>query len=188
MNYKIIILFLFVFIFGLSTGFIIDKFLIKEQVNRRDSQNTFESGWNAAREALKERGYLQENYENIEIKMVSGKVSEISDNKIYLNIKPLEALSDPDLDSRILVIDQSTEFLRVVRKSEAEYQKEIDMLKSSGEFKVVPDSPDGQVGRHYLEKTFFGDIKIGDQVVVESYNDLKYEKEFLVKKITVTNI
>ena len=82
-------------------------------------ENTFEAGWQAAQERLSESGFMPPMIEGAEITSVNGEVKEVKDNRISLKISPLEPLADPDLDNRIVEVDEKTKIYRLIEKDPA---------------------------------------------------------------------
>ena len=150
--------------------------------------NTFEAGWEAAKQRLSETGFMS-LIEGMEIKSVDGEVKQIQDNKISLKIRPLEPLADPDLDNRIVEVDQNTKIYKLVEKDQAQYQKEMEEFNRRMEEQmknpeavtelVVPPEP------YNKEEISLADIKVGQRIAVSAQENIKDKKQFKAVEITV---
>ena len=155
---------------------------------KADNQNTFQAGWEAAKQRLKETGMIT-TIEGMGITTVSGEIKQFQDNKINLKINPLEPLADPELDNRIVLVDDSTKIYQLVGKNQEQYQKEVEefgkkMAKQTEnpEEIIEPiESPEP-----FTKKVLsLDDIKIGQRITVIAQEDIKEVKQFKAIEIIV---
>jgi len=152
-------------------------------------KNTFQAGWNAAKQRLIESGFMPMVDENMGIKQISGEVKGISKNKINLKIHPLEPLSDPSLDVRIIEINNNTKIYQLEEKDIDEYQKEMEEFNKTMEEQMEnPESVQEQIippEPFDRKQASLADIKIGMQISVEAEEDIKNIKEFKAAVIII---
>lgn len=185
MKYKIIFLISVVFFFvaGYFTCYILNKnknAQVKEQVYNDCMQTT--------KERLSDSGVLNITELNPAVnRSIVGTIKSISNNVITVSIKPLKILADVELDERIIKINEQTSLIKITEKNEADYQKELDSFhKNHPEFLNIGETVEGAPARIAESQIEFSDLKIGGQVVVETENDITNVKEFLAKKLIVS--
>ena len=83
-----------IFAIGLFTGIKIPRKIVTSTGNQN---NSFQSGWDAAKERLSQSHMGMVIPAGTEIKNISGTIQKIDGNKLTLKINPLEPLSDPNL-------------------------------------------------------------------------------------------
>ena len=88
--------------------------------------DTFQAGWQAAKQRLAESGFAPPMLEGMEITSVSGEFKQIKNKQISLNIHPLEPLADPELDNRVIEVDTNTKIYQPIEKDREQYQKEME--------------------------------------------------------------
>lgn len=163
---------------------------------KSDSNNgTFQDGWNAAKQRLIDSGLAPMMEEDIEITLVDGKVKQINGDKIILSIHPLGPLTDPELDERIVQIDNNTKFYQLKEKDEAQYQEEMEEFDNrieeqeeqidNLEIDIKPIFPPEMFIR---EEVSFSNIKIDQELAVIAQEDIKDTKEFKAVEIVVQSI
>ena len=156
-------------------------------------QNTFQAGWEAAKKRLAETetGFTP-TAANTEIKTISGEIKEIKGNKISLKIRPLEPLADPELDNRVVIVDDNTKIYQLEPKDPKVYQKELeDFNKKMQEQIVQPGvAPQPVTPPEYFTKKQIklADLKIGQQVTVAADKDIKNSKEFKAIEISLQSM
>ncbi len=169
-------------------GYIISLPTNKTSLNNTVGQNTYQAGWEAAKQRLAETGFAP-IMEGMEISAVSGEVKQIQENKISLKIQPLLPLADPDLDNRIIEIDSNIKIYQLEEKDNNEYQEELNgfnltmqrQMENSelNQEMIMPPEP-------FTKKAAsLSDIKVGAQINVEAGEDIKNLKEFDVITITI---
>lgn len=147
------------------------------------SENTFQAGWQAAKQRLAESELVPTLNDNIEIKNISGKVQAINGNDITLTIRPLEPLADPALDERIITVDGNTKIYIMEQKDQETFQKEMEDFQKNiitlAETPIVPPAP-------YNKKTgSLADIKVGATLNITAQDkDIKNVKKFTAAEIS----
>ena len=186
------------FIFG-SLGFYLNqptekyKFsasnkLKNNQEINNNQKDTFQAGWDAAKKRLVETGFAPEINNEIEVKMVTGEIMGIKDNKINLKINPLTPLADADLDDRIVLINKNSLIYKLVEKNQ---QKQEEEMKEFEE-KIMKNKNLNQEFESPMPPEFFNkekikisDIEIGQRVSVMAQKDIKEVKEFTAEEIII---
>jgi hypothetical protein len=181
MNKKIIILISLFFLgIGMGGGIVLQKIFFSQ---KKDANDTYASGWAAAKQRLIDTSVFQEISKNVEIKSISGIVKKIDNNIITIVAQPLEPLSDPNMDERFVVVDSNTKITAFIKKSDQQYQKELDEAIKRGNFKQSPDSPDGGITEYSSESVSISQIATGSQITINSNEDLRNKKQFTAKEI-----
>jgi len=154
--------------------------------------DTFQSGWEAAKQRLEETGFMPAMMEGMEITSVSGTVEEIQDNKISLKIHPLEPLADPDLDNRIIETDENTKIYQLVQRDMAEYQKEMEEFDKRMQEQMANPETMAEIGAYpepYTKQEIsLADIQTGQQITVRTEEDIKNVRQFRAIEITVQSV
>ena len=155
------------------------------------TDDTFQSGWEAAKQRLEEIGYFP-MMEGMEITSVNGRVEEVKDNKISLKISPLEPLADSDLDNRIVEVDENTKIYQLVGRDMAEYQKETEEFNQRMQEQMANPETMADLGEYpepyTKEEISLADIEIGQQITVRTEEDIKDTKQFKAIEITVQSV
>lgn len=152
-----------------------------------NQEDTFEAGWQAAEERLRETGYFPSLPEE-EINFVNGEIKEINGNKISLNINPLEPLADPELDIRIIEVGENTKIYQTEKKDHEEYQSEMEEFNEAMQAEI--DNPEIMAGltppEPFTEKEInLSLLQAGHQILVQAEEDIRNIKQFKVIKIVV---
>lgn len=152
------------------------------------TDDTFQAGWDAAKQRLEESGFYP-MMERIEVKIATGEVKQIQDNKISLKIYPLEPLADPDLDDRIIEVDENTKIYQLVERDQVEYQKELEEFNRRMEEQMANPETMAELGEYpepYTKQEInLTDIEIGQQITVLAQKDIKDTKQFKAIEITI---
>lgn len=193
------------FIFG-SLGFYLNqpaekyKFSVSNklknnQETNNNQKNTFQAGWDAAKKRLVETGFVPEINNEIEMKMVTGEIMGIKNNKINLKINPLTPLADADLDDRIVLINKNSLIYKLVEKNQQkqeEEMKEFEEKMREFEEKIMKNKNLNQEFESPMPPEFFNkekikisDIEIGQRVSVMAQKDIKEVKEFTAEEIVI---
>ena len=190
--------------FGLGYVISPSKITTEETNNINKKENTFQAGWNAAKERLVETNFMpMVGMEEMEIKSVSGNVQKIEGNKIALKIQPLEPLADPELDIRIIDVSNA-KFYQSVQKDEEQYQKEMeefdrktqaqmnDMEMNAGtssESIISPEMNDSEPimfpDMFVKQEVSLNNIQVDQQISVMVNEDIKDKKEFKAIEINI---
>ena len=155
-------------------------------------ENTFEAGWQAAQERLSETGFMPMFGEDMAITSLSGEVKEVKGNKISLKISPLEPLADPNLDNRIVEVDEKTKIYRLIEKDPAQYQAEMEEFerKMGEEMENPEEIPEPVVFPEMYNKEEAGlaDIEVDQRISVKTEEDIKEVKQFKAVEITIQSV
>jgi len=193
---KTIIISLVVALVFFTLGYLIGGINITPTGQLVKGANTFQAGWDAAKQRLADSGFFAP-MGNFEINNVSGEVIAVKDNAITLKIRPLEPLADPSLDERIVKVDANTKIYTLEQKDQAEYQKEMadfdkkmqEQLKNPLEPGQAPIPPVGDVGppEFFVKKeASISDIKVGMNInVIAADKDIKNAKQFSAAEINL---
>ena len=152
-------------------------------------ENTFEAGWQAAKQRLSETGFMPMFGEDMAITSLSGEVKEVKGNKISLKISPLEPLADPDLDNRIVEVDEKTKIYRLIEKDPAQYQAEMEEFerKMGEEMENPEEIPEPVVfpEMYQQEEAVLTDIEAGQRISIRTEGDVKEVKQFRAIEIII---
>jgi len=150
--------------------------------------NTFEDGWDAAKQRLEETGFAPMMIDT-EITSINGEVQEIKNNKIYIKTYSLEPLADIELDNRIIEIDDNTKIYQLVEKDQKQLQREISEFEQKMQEQM--NNPENMMEPvmppelYIKQEISLADIEIGQQIVVTAEEDIKDKKEFKAIEIIV---
>lgn len=167
-------------IIGCLVGFFIGKNSVSVE---EDSTDTFVAGWNS----LKERAISSGLYSNNdELRSFSGKISEIKNGALTLDLTVIDPFWDVSLDKRVVSFDSNTKIVKFFKKADEVYNKEMEEALKNKDI-IKPDSPDGLPDRFYSQDVDVSALEVGDAIIVEvdSNENLKFKKEFKVNKIVI---
>ncbi len=187
---KVIIYIVLALVF-FALGFVFFSFITKLKTDNKkadinNQNNTYAAGWQAASKRLVDLGVVRDA-EEIDIKEISGFVSELGNNKIWVKIIPLSPLHDPDLDTRIIKVNNKTEIKKLIIKPLDEFQKEMkDYVDKYGEINGLLEATENKLPTRYFEqKITVSEIIVGHQVIIKTSTNISQEKEFIASEITV---
>lgn len=154
----------------------------------KSSDNTYQAGWDAAKQRLMESGFTP-IMEDMEIISVNGTVQEVKDNKIYLKIQPLTSLADPDLDNRIIETDEHTKIYQLVEKDQEQLQREMDefqqkMQEQTNNLEVFSE-PIMPPELFIKQEISLDKIQTDQQITVMAEQDIKETKQFKAVEIVI---
>jgi hypothetical protein len=177
----------FVLVFGL--GMFVGTKLKSKSAAPSGQENSFQAGYAAARERLKEQG-MGVLSDNVEIKSVFGTVQKISGNSMTVKtISAVDLLANSDLDTRTVQIDNNTKFYQLVQKDVAQFQKEMEEFqKKTQEQKNSKDAsvqPPATPMPYDKKEITLADIKEGQSVTAIANEDIKNKKEFTATEISI---
>ncbi len=185
-NNKFIVIAIIVAIVCFALGLIVA--LQSNKTGLSLGENTFQAGWDAAKQRLAESGFAPA-IAGMEIKTISGEVKEIKGNKISLKIRPLEPLADPKLDNRSVVVDDNTKIYNLVSRDPVEYQKEMDAYNKKMQEQMNKPATEAQplvFPEFFIKKEVrLSDLKAGQQITVTTDKDIKNVQEFKAIEITL---
>jgi hypothetical protein len=167
-------LFIVVFGLGLGLGSQIPRFLGK----------TYSDGWNAAKLRLVESeqfGFLGKEGDTLSL---VGVVVDVRGNQIAIKTNPLSPLSDPELDTRVVLLSNVTKITRIVPRQGDEYQKEIEsymqkIRTGKGDIDLTPPVS------FTVETATNSDIKNGDSIMVTADQNINNLKSFSVLEVQI---
>lgn len=159
------------------------------------SQNTFAVGMQAAYDRLISHGHASivgRGWGFRESKVIGGFIKEIKEGEIVLAVNPVNPLSDPALDERVIKISDQTKIYRQIKKTVEEtkadseaFNKEMEEFsrkikeQKDGET-IEPPQPPEPFGKQEIK---LSDLKTGNQIIVEAKNDIHAVKEFFSEEI-----
>lgn len=169
----------------------------KKQAATQPQNNTFAAGLDAAYNRLIARGHADvavPGYGYRESKTIAGKIKEIKDNQIILDVYPINPLADPQLDQRKVILDKNTKLYQRVEKTPEQMQKdfaEFD-IKMKAEAEKMNNRKEGEIIQTIMPPEPFGQkeidlsqFKAGDQIMITADNNIHNLKEFTAKEITL---
>ena len=123
---------------GILIGANIPKKTITQGVVKDDS---FQEGWDAARQRLSQFQMGGIMPPGMEIRSVNGNIQKIDGNAITVKINPLEPLSDPKLDTRTIIVDSKTKISIAVQRDSQQFQKELQEYEEKMRAILDQDAP-----------------------------------------------
>jgi len=181
MNKKIVIVVFFIASF--FAGFFWGKVVTE---SKRDLNDTFDMGWDAAKKRLNETGFLQDIDRNIVAKAITGTITSVGQNKFTVKIAPLEPIADPDLDSRIVEIGNNTEIYKIVEKDRQKYRQEIEEFKKNNQELMIGSEFDILKPSMYTQKEATSKELMKNQIViVRTSEDILNKKQFIAQEIII---
>jgi hypothetical protein len=189
----LIVLLILSFAFGLAAGMKIGGGETAAAPGIRavkPGDNTFQAGWEAAKKRLSDSGfYPMMAGPGMDIRNVSGEVREVKDNKIILKIRPLEPLSDPALDERIIMAGDDTKVYRMEQRDPEAFRAEMEAFNKKMEERMkdpanLPAEPVMPPEMYARKEISLSDIKTGEQINVMSDGNIKDAKEIKAVEIS----
>lgn len=170
-----------VFFLGIAT----DKFFLSSSQKLMDDCSS--KDWEALRSRLQSSEKMDLFAENdYPITSVVGKVVAVNKESFNVKIVPLGILANPDLDIREVKVDSNTKIYQEVKKTEKEYQEELDASRKSYSESDINKS-NGSVSNFpsrykqiLVDKSF---IKVGQEILVEAGENIKEKKSFKAQAI-----
>ncbi|PLX21771.1 hypothetical protein C0584_01560 [Candidatus Parcubacteria bacterium] len=146
------------------------------------NQGIKEQSYEACREEVKERFSLLDpaTAERIDlkapVKAVFGKIETIGGNEITVKIRPINAVADPELDFRDVLIGDKTQIVKYVPKN-----------NSAAQVSEVGDEQAYEEDGYTYEKAILdiNSLSAGQNVVVHSDIDIENEREFIAREIVI---
>ena len=156
-------------------------------------QRNLEPGLKAAYQRLIQRGQALiavRGYGFKESKNIGGQIKKIEKNIIVLRVDPVNALADPQLDIRNILISKNTKIYKQVEKSSEEREKDIKifdqkMKKFSADIQnknIIPPLPPNPFKKIEIK---LSDLQVGDKIIVNAYQDIHNQKEFCALEIVL---
>ncbi|MBU1292385.1 hypothetical protein KKH07_02860 [Patescibacteria group bacterium] len=142
------------------------------------SGDTFEAGWQAAKERLEQSDFNMPT--DMEITSIYGKITKIEGDKITVAITPLSPLADPKLDTRIVTANENTKIYKLTPKSEEEMREE--------EIEIGPDEIPMSAEPYKREEISLSDLQVDQKISVFAAEDIKEKKEFTAESIQTEEV
>lgn len=165
-----------------------------------DRNDSFQAGWDAARERLKQSPLGMATLEKNDVRDVNGKILKIVGNKIIVKINPLEPLTDPNLDERIIVIDSNTKIVATSRREDPKFLQEQQAFQEKMKQQLEQRRQDPSVELEQIIPPMLGEIifdkkdvaleelKEDMDISVTSAENIKEVKEFTAVRIDMQEI
>lgn len=161
---------------------------IKKTSAPGSQENTYQSGWDAAKKQLEKKG-IGNVPAGMEIRNLSGTIDLISGDTITLkDVTSANLLSDPGLDIRTVHVSSDTKFYQLTQKDGAQFQKEMEdfqkkMQEQTGNDPlanqpIAPPQPQDK------KEITIAELKVGQLVEIISADNIGEKKEFTATEIT----
>lgn len=186
------------FSLGLVVALQISKAMINGQKSGGNvvlSENTFQAGWEAAKQRLTDSGFYP-NYEGVEITNISGTVESISGNKLAIKTALIEPLADQALEDRTVIVEDNTAINILKSKDMEIYEKEVKIFEEAMNKQMsqpLADDENGEPSAAAIALEFpsmyetsagkIADIKIGMRIEIKSAQDIKDALQFAAVEI-----
>lgn len=153
-----------------------------------NAENTYQAGWNAAKERLNQLSIGTIIPAGTEIKNVNGTIQKIEGNKLTVKINPIEPLSDPELDVRIITVDSNTKITLVVQKDPAQFQKELQDFQDKMKQSPAQTDPSQQPVPFDKKDITLSNLQENQRIAVTANENIRDRKEFTAKQIDTQEI
>lgn len=182
-NTKQYVLYTFIFLIVLALGVLIG---LEIPVIRH---RTYNDGWNSARSRIANSQFQFLIDNKSEINDISGVVQSIQGSQIFISTTPLDILSDPELDTRIVQVAPNTKITKNIPRNEEVYKKELSefMKKLQTPLKAGETVSDVGTPPSPFEESqaSVNDIKAGDTIVVTTGQNIKNSKSFMALSVHI---
>lgn len=189
---KLLLSVISIFVLLVAIAFLVMKIQKKTlpQGVTNKTENTFQAGWDAAKQRLAQSQYAASIPVGVEIKSVYGVIQKIDQDKITIKITPLEPLADPVLDLRTVIVDSNTKITLTVEKEQVQFQKEMADYKEKTS-QAQKESDDATIAASYVmppspfenKEIKLSELKEGQGISANAARDIKEEKEFVALTI-----
>lgn len=150
------------------------------------ASQTFQAGWQAANEKIKETGLIPEEAE--EITSVRGTVEKIEGNTLTVSVNQVVAnpLDRQAPTTRKVTVNENTALVKRTEKPMEEYLAEeeayFEALEEAENEENLPPAP-----QSYTEETMtLQDLSAGDRIKITAEENIKYAEEFTASQIVKT--
>jgi hypothetical protein len=121
--------------------------------------------------------------------MVFGAITKINENKIDIKINSTELLSLPELDNRIVVINNQTKIYQFQMKNDKKYKGELENYYGENNIDAntfIP-GPGKQLGPDKYEQVLVSleNLQSGQLVNIYADKNIKESKSFIAKEIII---
>lgn len=153
----------------------------ESQEKNQNQDNTFQAGWGAAQDRLRQSAFGELTSDGME--SFIGIIQKIDENKLIVKVDPLEPISSPDLDSRIVIIDVNTKITLAVQKDHDQLQKEMrelqEKMKNSQQQSAIPLEPFAR------KEVSLSELKENQPVEVMTDKENRDRKELTAVRINI---
>ena len=177
---------------SISLGILIGTKIKKTPVPQgapTNTQNTYQAGWDAAREKIAKSPQGMMIQSSAETKSISGTVQKIDGNKIIIKALLIDPLADQNLETRIIDVDSNTKIVINTQKDSAQFQKEMQAFQESMKNQasvdqttprepIMPPTPFEQ------KEIKVSDLKENQQISVTANDVIGDKNEFAAAMIT----
>ena len=149
--------------------------LEQKGVDIATTDNSFDAGWEAAKQKIEESGIIRNS--NIPITTLKGSIQSIADDNtsfvIQTQYRVRNPLANQPPEVRTIIVNEDTQYISRIEKSRDQlleerdvYQRERNELRAkaqSGEF-VLPQQPE----RYTEEEVDFTSLNLNKQIIIRS--------------------
>ena len=169
---------------GIATGYLISKNQKKQTITPEGVTDSYEAGYEAAREIVENSNIIPTLVG--ETNVLKGRVSEIKDSQIVIEVNLINPLDDEKLKYRTVNVSEDTTITlhneknrETIRKEHDEYiEKMNDYRNGIGE---IPTLPDIQI----IKNININDLNESMLITVESDGNIRKALEFNAVRILV---
>jgi hypothetical protein len=157
-----------IFIVGFAAGAFYYKKIKMKASSTTSLADQDKACWEQAKQRLKDAGFISNTTSQAEVKSIVGNITAIDNNLITLKTVPLEPLTDPALDVRIIAISNDTKIYQMEKVAGT-----AGKATKSG----TNQSANQKINYHFENKEITLDsLKIGDKISVYSGTNIKDQK------------
>lgn len=186
---KIIIIAILLIMVSFISGYFVATEFVKKCNNievKKDNNDTFQAGWEAAKQRLAETGSYYMIDVNNPVLEINGSIKKIENNKITVIIRPFGPLDEPALDERVVIVSNNTTIVQMVEKDDTKFNQEVAEYNQKYKDFLGRASLPAPYPSKLTEKTItISDLRADQVVRVETEDNIREVKEFPAKKITV---
>ena len=184
---KSLIIIIVVFIAGGTIGVVVDPYLPSAISNAKKG---YDVGFAAARKVVEESNFGAMFRTPDDVRTLSGIVTTISDNQLTIHFSQMDPFSDPKLDDRTVLINDSTTIVTLVQRDTKLFQAEMSKFTewirlssaTSSKGVIEPMVLPTPFAKTVVDRTA---IKVGDALTITAFENIKTAKEFIAKEIQI---
>jgi hypothetical protein len=169
--------------------------VIYSNIIEQEVPDTFEEGWNKAREIVEESGVIRSNA--LPLTSIRGVVTTLSDNQMQMeaDIQVQNPLAEKPPIIRTVILNDSVVFEKRVEKTQEQYQEELEAYRElrkkyledlggtsdeSGEAPIMPN-------RYIITEVDRSNLKEGVSTVIigDASDDLQYKVTIIPQRIQI---
>lgn len=149
-------------------------------------ENTYEAGFNDAKNRLLESPFGGMINTQEDIRNVSGSVTKVDGNRLTISTPSANPFADLDLASRIIIVNEETQIIelkpkdaKVFETEMAAFLKKVNAPKTATQPMLTPPEP-------FISTVIsVSDIKVGDVISATAEENIRSLKEFSVTEIRI---